>query len=70
MPKRPQNPVPEESSDDGSSDVQMVYGDLMTFVMMLFVLLFVLSYNDNKTHDFVTELQLNLENISKNSNKH
>ena len=48
--------VQEENSGDG--DVQTVYGDLITFVMMLFVLLFVLSYNENKTHDFITEFQI------------
>ncbi|MBI60593.1 hypothetical protein CL657_05200 [bacterium] len=44
--------------DDGNSEVQTVYADLVTFVMMLFILLFVLSYNNEKTHDFMTELQV------------
>ena len=44
--------------DDGNSEVQTVYADLVTFVMMLFILLFVLSYNNDKTHDFMTELQV------------
>ena len=44
--------------DDGNREVQTVYSDLVTFVMMLFILLFVLSYNNEKTHDFITELQV------------
>ncbi|RAP31977.1 hypothetical protein DID75_05525 [Candidatus Marinamargulisbacteria bacterium SCGC AG-410-N11] len=47
-----------KSNDDDGDVVQAVYGDLITFVMMLFVLLFVLSYNKNKTQDFVTEMQV------------
>ena len=45
-------------NDVGDSEVQTIYSDLVTFVMMLFILLFVLSYNDEKTHDFMTELQV------------
>jgi chemotaxis protein MotB len=44
--------------DNGQSEVQTVYADLVTFIMMLFILLFVLSYNDQSTHDFMTELQI------------
>ena len=45
-------------SDSGDSDVQTVFGDLVCFIMMLFILLFVLSYNENKTDDFITEFQI------------
>lgn len=42
--------------EDGSREVQTVYGDVVTFVMMLFVLLFVLSYNDNNYESFFSQM--------------
>ena len=50
--------VVEGDSDSGDGDVQTVFGDLVCFIMMLFILLFVLSYNENKTDDFITEFQI------------
>ena len=53
--KREEEAPPE---DNGDSEIQQAYGDLVTFIMMLFVLLFVMSYNDNKSADFITEFQI------------
>ncbi len=47
-----------EPMDDGDKEVSQAYGDLVTFIMMLFVLLFVMSYNENKNADFITEFQI------------
>lgn len=57
MPRR-KNKIIVEDSDSGDGDVQTVFGDLVCFIMMLFILLFVLSYNENKTDDFITEFQI------------
>jgi chemotaxis protein MotB len=46
----------DDSSDDASSEVQTIYGDLVTFIMMLFILLFVLSFNDNATGLFFSQM--------------
>lgn len=45
---------------DNSSDreVQAIYGDLVTFIMALFILLFVLSYNKEQDATFFTKMQL------------
>ena len=58
MPRRKPQLQSQGADDGGSSEVQTIYADLVTFVMMLFILLFVLSYNDEKTQDFITELQI------------
>ena len=55
---RRKNKIIVEDSDSGVGDVQTVFGDLVCFIMMLFILLFVLSYNENKTDDFITEFQI------------
>lgn len=55
---RRKNKIIVEDSDSGDGDVQTVFGDLVCFIMMLFILLFVLSYNENKTDDFITEFQI------------
>ena len=47
-----------QSEDDGDSEIQQAYGDLVTFIMMLFVLLFVMSYNENRNSDFMTVFQI------------
>ncbi|RAP29316.1 hypothetical protein DID78_03780 [Candidatus Marinamargulisbacteria bacterium SCGC AG-343-D04] len=52
-----------DTGDSESGDVQTVYGDLVTFIMMLFVLLFVLSYNEKKTHNFITDFQVKFGEI-------
>ena len=57
MLKRPRKKN-NEINDTGDSEIQTVYGDLITFIMMLFVLLFVMSYNDNKNADFITDFQV------------
>lgn len=46
----------EEPENDASSEVQTIYGDLVTFIMMLFILLFVLSFNDNATGNFFSQM--------------
>ncbi|MBG90925.1 MAG: hypothetical protein CL521_03805 [Actinobacteria bacterium] len=56
MTKR-RSPEPE-AADDNDNVAQTVFGDLITFVMMLFILLFVLSYNEQKNADFVTQMQI------------
>ena len=38
-------------------EVNTVYADLMTFIMMLFILLFILSYNNKKESDFFVKMQ-------------
>ncbi len=58
MPKRKLQVNKQAGGDGGASEVQTIYADLVTFVMMLFILLFVLSYNDEKSQDFITELQI------------
>lgn len=58
MLKKKKKLVVESDTDTGDSDVQTVFGDLVCFIMMLFILLFVLSYNENKTDDFITEFQI------------
>ena len=58
MPKRKLQVNKQSGDDGGASEVQTIYADLVTFVMMLFILLFVLSYNDEKSQDFITELQI------------
>tara|TARA_B100001989_G_C24510639_1_gene450222 strand:+ start:311 stop:985 length:675 start_codon:yes stop_codon:yes gene_type:complete len=58
MPKALKKTVVSSDGDGGSDEVQTIFGDLVTFVMMLFILLFVLSYNEEKTQDFITEFQI------------
>jgi chemotaxis protein MotB len=48
-------PEPVEAETD---EISTVYGDLVTFMMMLFVLLFVLSYNKNQDADFFTQMNV------------
>ena len=40
------------------NEINTVYGDLITFIMVLFILLFVLVYNEHKDEDFFIEMQL------------
>lgn len=47
-----------EYEESVSDEISTVYGDLVTFMMMLFVLLFVLSYNKNQDADFFTQMQV------------
>ena len=44
--------------EDNDSEINTVYGDLITFVMMLFVLLFVLAYNEKNDDTFFVEMRL------------
>jgi chemotaxis protein MotB len=44
---------PEEGNEAST-----VYGDLITFVMMLFILLFILSYNDKNDETFFAQMRL------------
>tara|TARA_B100000586_G_scaffold264791_1_gene235622 strand:+ start:765 stop:1439 length:675 start_codon:yes stop_codon:yes gene_type:complete len=43
--------------EEEGDEVSAVYGDLVTFMMMLFVLLFILSYNKNTEAEFFIKLQ-------------
>lgn len=43
---------------DNGDEINTVYGDLVTFIMMLFILLFVLSYNERQNDDFFTEMNV------------
>lgn len=47
-------PQPEESD----SEINTVYGDMITFVAMLFILLFTLSYNEKQNETFFTQMRL------------
>ena len=49
-------PPPEAEADDG--EINTVYGDMITFVAMLFILLFTLSYNEQKDETFFTQMRL------------
>ncbi len=49
-------PAPEEEPNDG--EINTVYGDMITFVAMLFILLFTLSYNERKDETFFTKMRL------------
>lgn len=56
-------PKPFLSSDDMQSgedggEINTVYGDMITFIMMLFILLFVLSYNEKQSETFFTEMRV------------
>ena len=50
--------APPEAEDDGSKEIATIYGDLVTFLMALFILLFVLSYNKEQDETFFTKMQL------------
>ncbi len=39
-------------------EINTVYGDLVTFIMMLFILLFILSYNQKENEDFFTQMNV------------
>lgn len=44
--------------EEEGSVTQTVYGDLITFVAMLFILLFILTYQEKKTESLLTELRI------------
>lgn len=46
-----------ETVDEGR-EINTIYGDLITFIMALFILLFVLSYNQKKDDTFFTQMRL------------
>ena len=52
------NPPPVDDGDDGSAEIGTVYGDMVTFIMVLFILLFVLSYNEKQDNTFFTQMRL------------
>lgn len=58
--RRRQRPTLEPNQ--GQNDVQTVFSDLVCFIMMLFILLFVLAHNEKKTEEFVAEFQINFRN--------
>ena len=47
-----------EELDEEGNEINTIYGDLITFIMILFIILFVLSYNEKKDEDFFVEMQL------------
>ena len=49
--------IDEVEEGDSLSEVNTIYGDMMTFLMSLFILLFVLSYN-SKDATFFTEMRV------------
>ena len=49
--------IPQEE-DSGDSEIATVYGDMVTFLMVLFILLFVLSYNEKKEETFFVEMRV------------
>ena len=49
---------PPAAEDDGSSEIGTIYGDLITFMMCLFILLFVLVYNDKQDETFFTQMSV------------
>lgn len=59
MKKKKSNYITEHLliEEEEGDEVSAVYGDLVTFMMMLFVLLFVLSYNKNTEAEFFIKLQ-------------
>jgi chemotaxis protein MotB len=50
--------APVDEADDAGGEVMAIYGDLVTFLMALFILLFVLSYNKEQDETFFTKMQL------------
>ncbi len=46
------------SSIEGGDEISTVYGDLVTFIMMLFILLFILSYNEKNYENFFTQMNV------------
>ena len=50
MPKVLKKSFSRNSRDFGDNEVQTIFSDLVTFVMMLFILLFVLSYSETGTY--------------------
>ena len=71
MKKKNRNQVDTSGYDDsGSDEINTVYGDMVTFIMMLFILLFVLSYNKQQNEDFFTQMSIKFggkQNESKSS---
>ncbi len=50
-------------------EVSTVYGDIVTFIMMLFILLFILSYNKNKEADFFIKMQQKISGKAQKENQ-
>jgi chemotaxis protein MotB len=48
----------KEIEIDEGDEAQTVYGDMITFVMMLFILLFILTYNEQQDETFFTQMRL------------
>ena len=48
----------EQPVQTGDNEVSTIYGDLVTFIMMLFILLFVLAYNEQQDETFFTKMRL------------
>lgn len=50
------NDAPEP--EDTGEEINTVYGDLITFIAVLFILLFVLSYNEKQDDTFFTQMRI------------
>lgn len=50
--------IKNEQLQDASSEISTVYGDMITFIMALFMLLFVLTQNHSKDDTFFTKMQV------------
>ncbi len=50
----------KSSSDqgDGGNEIATIYGDLITFIMCLFIILFVLSYNEQQDETFFIQMRM------------
>jgi len=57
--KQKKNRIQESfETEEHGDEINTVYGDLVTFIMMLFILLFILSYNEKQNEDFFTEMNV------------
>lgn len=51
--------VEEKSQEEGGgSEIATIYGDLITFIMCLFIILFVLSYNEQQDETFFIQMRM------------
>lgn len=56
--RRKRGSLAPSGAEGAGNEINTVYGDMITFIMVLFILLFVLSYNEKKDEDFLTQMQL------------
>lgn len=58
MKKNKRNLENFEYADVSGDEINTVYGDMVTFIMMLFILLFVLSYNKAQNENFFSQMSV------------